>query len=86
MIMTNHTYDVIGSMFPQKEMGGGRFKIRCIINSLSYQTKRKRRSPIRSLANIIHCKNYKSRLTKENAQIDVKLTYKKRFRQILWSY
>ena len=23
MIMTNHTYDVIGSMFPQKEMGGG---------------------------------------------------------------
>ena len=23
MIMTNHTYDVIGSMFPQNEMGGG---------------------------------------------------------------
>ena len=23
MIMTNHTYDVIGSMLPQKEMGGG---------------------------------------------------------------
>jgi len=23
LIMTNHTYDVIGSMFPQKEMGGG---------------------------------------------------------------
>mgnify|MGYP003322584747 CR=1 FL=1 len=23
MIVTNHTYDVIGSMFPQKEMGGG---------------------------------------------------------------
>jgi RecA/RadA recombinase len=23
MIMTNHTYSVIGSMFPQKEMGGG---------------------------------------------------------------
>ena len=22
MIMTNHTYDVINSMFPQKEMGG----------------------------------------------------------------
>ena len=23
MIMTNHTYDVIGSMLLQKEMGGG---------------------------------------------------------------
>jgi len=23
MIMTNHTYDVVGSMFPTKEMGGG---------------------------------------------------------------
>ena len=23
LILTNHTYDVIGSMFPQKEMGGG---------------------------------------------------------------
>jgi len=23
LIITNHTYDVIGSMFPQKEMGGG---------------------------------------------------------------
>ena len=29
------------------------------------------------IGNVIHCKNYKSRLTKENAQIDVKLTYKK---------
>ena len=23
MVVTNHTYDVIGSMFPTKEMGGG---------------------------------------------------------------
>ena len=23
MIVTNHTYDVVGSMFPTKEMGGG---------------------------------------------------------------
>ena len=23
LILTNHTYDVVGSMFPQKEMGGG---------------------------------------------------------------
>ena len=23
MVITNHTYDVVGSMFPTKEMGGG---------------------------------------------------------------
>ena len=23
MVVTNHTYDVVGSMFPTKEMGGG---------------------------------------------------------------
>ena len=34
MIMTNHTYDVIGSMFPQKEMGGC-LKIRRLINHIS---------------------------------------------------
>ena len=29
------------------------------------------------VGDIIHCKNYKSRLTKENAMIDVMLTYQK---------
>ena len=57
MIMTNHTYDVIGSMFPQKEMGGGQGK--------------------EVIGSVIHCLNWKSRLTKENAKIDVRLTYDK---------
>ena len=29
------------------------------------------------IGNIIHCLNYKSRLTRENARVDVKLTYDK---------
>ena len=37
----------------------------------------KKKTVIKVVGNIIHCKNYKSRLTKENVQIDVKLTYKK---------
>jgi len=76
MIMTNHTYDVIGSMFPQKEMGGGS-GLKYAASSIIYLGKRKEKDGTEVIGNIIHCKNYKSRLTKENAQIDVKLTYKK---------
>jgi RecA/RadA recombinase len=76
MIMTNHTYDVIGSMFPQKEMGGGS-GLKYAASSIIYLGKRKEKDGTEVVGNIIHCKNYKSRLTKENAQIDVKLTYKK---------
>ena len=75
MIMTNHTYDVIGSMFPQKEMGGGS-GLKYAASSIIYLSKRKDKDGTEVIGNIIHCKNYKSRLTKENAMIDVKLTYK----------
>src|SRR6056300_1367869 len=75
MIMTNHTYDVIGSMFPQKEMGGGS-GLKYAASSIISLGKRKEKDGTEVIGNIIHCKNYKSRLTKENAQIDVKLTYK----------
>tara|TARA_A100001011_G_scaffold67241_1_gene68433 strand:- start:593 stop:1618 length:1026 start_codon:yes stop_codon:yes gene_type:complete len=75
MIMTNHTYDVIGSMFPQKEMGGGS-GLKYAASSIIYLGKRKEKEGTEVVGNIIHCKNYKSRITKENAQIDVKLTYK----------
>jgi len=77
MIMTNHTYDVIGSMFPQKEMGGGS-GLKYAASSIIYLGKRKEKDGDNEvIGNIIHCKNYKSRLTKENAQIDVRLTYNK---------
>jgi RecA/RadA recombinase len=76
MIMTNHTYDVIGSMYPQKEMGGGS-GLKYAASSIIYLGKRKEKDADNEvIGNIIHCKNYKSRLTKENAQIDVRLTYK----------
>tara|TARA_Y100000592_G_scaffold73350_1_gene114176 strand:+ start:4731 stop:5750 length:1020 start_codon:yes stop_codon:yes gene_type:complete len=76
MIMTNHTYDVIGSMFPQKEMGGGS-GLKYAASSIVYLSKRKEKEGSEVVGNIIHCKNYKSRITKENAMIDVKLTYTK---------
>ena len=75
MIMTNHTYDVIGSMLPQKEMGGGS-GLKYAASNIIYLSKRKEKDGKEVIGNIIHCKNYKSRLTKENALIDVRLTYK----------
>ena len=76
MIMTNHTYDVIGSMFPQKEMGGGS-GLKYAASNIVYLSKRKEKDGKDVIGNVIHCLNYKSRLTKENAKIDVRLTYDK---------
>jgi len=76
MIMTNHTYDVIGSMFPQKEMGGGS-GLKYAASSIVYLGKKKEKDGTEVVGNIVHCKNYKSRITKENAMVDVRLTYSK---------
>ena len=76
MIVTNHTYDVIGSMFPQKEMGGGS-GLKYAASSIIYLSRRKEKEGKEVIGNIIHCKNAKSRLTVENRIVDVKLTYDK---------
>ena len=76
MIVTNHTYDVIGSMFPQKEMGGGS-GLKYAKSSIIYLSKKKEKDGTEVIGNIIHCKNAKSRLTVENRIVDVRLTYDK---------
>ena len=76
MVVTNHTYDVVGSMFPTKEMGGGS-GLKYAASSIVYLSKRKENDGTEVVGNIIHCKNHKSRLTKENKMVDVKLTYDK---------
>ena len=76
LVITNHTYDVVGSMFPQKEMGGGS-GLKYAASSIVYLSKRKEKDGTEIIGNIIHCKNYKSRLTKENKVVDVRLTYDK---------
>ena len=76
MVVTNHTYDVVGSMFPTKEMGGGS-GLKYAASSIVYLSKRKEKDGTEVVGNIIHCKNHKSRLTKENKVVDVRLTYDK---------
>ena len=74
LILTNHTYDVIGSMFPQKEMGGGS-GLKYAASTIVYLSKKKLKEGTDVIGNIIHCKLYKSRFTKENSMIDVMLNY-----------
>ena len=76
LILTNHTYDVIGSMFPQKEMGGGA-GLKYAASQIIYLSKKKEKVGTDIVGNIIHCKTYKSRLTKENQMVDVRLSYTK---------
>jgi RecA/RadA recombinase len=76
LILTNHTYDVVGSMFPQKEMGGGS-GLKYAASQIIYLSKKKDKDGTEVIGNIIHCKTYKSRLTKENQVVDVRLSYTK---------
>ena len=76
MVVTNHTYDVVGSMFPTKEMGGGS-GLKYAASSIVYLSKKKEKDGTEVIGNIVHCKNHKSRLTIENKLVDVRLTYDK---------
>jgi RecA/RadA recombinase len=74
LIMTNHTYDVVGSMFPQKTMGGGS-GLKYAASTIVYLSKKKVKEGTDVIGNIIHCKLFKGRMTKENSMIDVMLNY-----------
>ncbi len=74
-IVTNHVYDQIGSMYPQKVMGGGS-AVQYAASSIVFLSKRKEKEGTEVIGNIIHCKMQKSRMTKENKMVDVLLTYK----------
>ena len=76
MIVTNHTYDSMGSMFPTKEMGGGS-GLKYAASSIIFLSKKKEKDGTEVIGNIVHCKNHKSRLTIENKMVDVRLTYSK---------
>tara|TARA_R100000231_G_C5320087_1_gene163142 strand:+ start:63 stop:1100 length:1038 start_codon:yes stop_codon:yes gene_type:complete len=76
MVVTNHTYDVVGSYIPMKEMGGGS-GLKYAASSIVYLSKKKEKDGTEVIGNIIKAKNQKSRLTKENSDCEVRLTYNK---------
>ena len=73
-LVTNHTYTSVGSMFPTQEMGGGA-GLKYAASEIVYLSKKKEKEGTEVIGNVIHCKTFKSRLTKENKIVDVLLTY-----------
>jgi RecA/RadA recombinase len=77
LIVTNHTYDVIGAYVPTKEMGGGS-GLKYAASTIIYLSKKKEKDGTEVVGNIIKAKTAKSRLSKENKQVEVRLYYDER--------
>jgi RecA/RadA recombinase len=74
MLVTNHVYELVGSYVPTKELGGGT-GLKYAASTIAMLSKRKEKDGTDVIGNIIKIKMYKSRLSKENSQIEVLLTY-----------
>ena len=77
LIVTNHTYDVIGAYVPTKEMGGGS-GIKYAASTIVYLSKKKEKDGKEVIGNIIKAKTHKSRLSKENKEVEIRLYYDER--------
>ena len=77
LIVTNHTYDVIGSYIPTKEMGGGS-GLKYAASTIIYLSKKKEKDGKDVVGNIIKAKTHKSRLSKENKDVEIRLYYDER--------
>ena len=77
LIVTNHTYDVIGAYVPTKEMGGGS-GLKYAASSIIYLSKKKEKDGKEVIGNIIKAKTAKSRLSKENKEVEIRLYYDER--------
>ena len=77
MIVTNYTYDVIGSYVPTKEMGGGS-GLKYAASTIIYLSKKKEKDGTEVVGNLIKAKTAKSRLSKENKNVTIRLYYDER--------
>ena len=74
LIITNHTYDSIGSMFPKKEISGGG-GIKYAASVIVTMAKRKFKDGTDILGNIVKAKLVKGRMTKEESVMEFLLDY-----------
>lgn len=74
ILFTNHTYDSM-DLYSQKKSSGGLGPIYAS-STVAMLSKKKEKDGTEVIGNIVHVKMYKSRLSKENAMVDVKITYK----------
>ena len=74
LVLTNHTYSIIGAYVPMKEMGGGS-GLKYAASTIVYLSKKKEKDGTDIIGGIIKCKLYKGRFTKENKDVEVQLNY-----------
>ena len=76
MIVTNHVYAAVGSLFPTNEAaGGGGFKYAC--STILTLSKAKDKDGTDVVGTFISARTMKSRLSKENAMVRMRLSYDK---------
>lgn len=77
MLVTNHVYELVGSYVPTKELGGGT-GLKYAASTIAMLSKKKEKDGEGEvIGNLIRVKMYKSRLSKENQDVSVLLTYDK---------
>jgi RecA/RadA recombinase len=77
MLVTNHVYEIIGAYVPTKELGGGT-GLKYAASTIAMLSKKKEKDGDGDIiGNQIKIKTYKSRLSKENQDATVLLTYDK---------
>ena len=74
MIVTNHTYDVVGSYVPTKKMGGGS-GLEYAASTIIFLSKKKEKVDNEVVGNIVKCKLQKSRLTIADKIVETLLRY-----------
>jgi RecA/RadA recombinase len=77
LIVTNHTYEVVGAYVPMKEMGGGS-GLKYAASSILFLSKKKEKDGTEQIGNIIKVKAHKSRFTKENSIVETRLFFDER--------
>jgi RecA/RadA recombinase len=74
LVITNHTYQVIGAYVPTKDLSGGS-GVKYAASTILFLSKKKDKTDEGIVGNFITCKNYKNRFAKENMEVETRLNY-----------
>jgi RecA/RadA recombinase len=74
LLITNHTYQVVGAYVPTKDLSGGS-GVKYAASTILFLSKKKDKTDEGVVGNFITCKNYKNRFAKENMEIETRLNY-----------
>ena len=76
MLVTNHVYTMVGQYIPLKEIGGGS-GLKYAASTIMMLTKKKDKEGTDVVGGIINATTYKSRLSRENKKVGIKLSFEK---------